>query len=261
MLCLVFPFKPLKQDEEESVKSALKCYVDTAKIIRSTNYEGSVADKLECIIDGDFDLLKRQVGLKDDDTTYDLSKAFITLAVPSLEGKTQLAFVLEKIRPLYFGFLDYYAHRRDIQPIYLNFEYLNMCIYDSAEEDVKLITENTRPELHDLLHTVPYLKHYRGNNYELLRITPEELKNHQNHLKLSTLGLLVYLVNDAKANYDSLDVSNRPSWLEYPASRKDLYFQAKTIDEIPKQRPLMRYLLISSKDTVSSWMNTAEALM
>ena len=89
----------------------------------------------------------------------------------------------------------------------MNFENLNMCIQNSAEEDIKLITENTRRNLTNSFVLVPYLKYYRGDNYEILQNYSGGTENHQNHLKLSTLGLLVHLVNDAKANYDSLDAS------------------------------------------------------
>ena len=227
---------PLEKEDEDSSRSALKGYLDAAKLIRSNNFENSIADNLERIISGDFDLLRRLAGLGANDNTYDLSKAFITLAVPSLEGKTQFAFVLEKVRPLYFalGAINC-PTTSDIkaQPIYLNFENLNRSIQEFAQEDIKLIWKNTHDEIHERIKKLPYIKKYTGSRDYMLRITADELKKHQNHLKFSALGLLVHLVNDAKSYYDIIDASSRPSWLEYHANRKTFKFFTKSIDEIP----------------------------
>ena len=84
-------------------------------------------------------------------------------------GQNSIRLCFGKIRPLYFGFLSYY-NRRSNQPIYLNFENLNLCIKTRPRKMLNLSLK-TRPELDKLVRTVPYLKYYRGDNYEILRIT------------------------------------------------------------------------------------------
>ena len=109
---------------------------------------------------------------------------------------------------------------------------MNKCLREHAKEDVKLITQNSREELNERVRDVPRARK-NGRDGDALRLTAEELKNHQNNLKLSALGLLVHLVNDAKNNYDTLNSEDRPSWLEYLANRQDANFLAKSLDEIP----------------------------
>ena len=225
----------LNKDAEEASRSALKSYVDTAKVIRANDFENSVADKLEKIICGDLELLKSVIGLKARENTYDLSKAFITLAAPSLEGKTQFAFVLEKIRPLYFALKDCNKGKKEneILPLYLNFDDLSRCIYFAAHSDIVSVD----------LDPPENMKDFKRGLFEKFEIFPEQefyaefsadsLLKYLKSRPFQTLGLLYYLVNDARHNYDTLDVNTRPSWLEYHANRKDFYFISKSIDEIP----------------------------
>lgn len=73
----------------------------------------------------------------------------------------------------------------------------------------------------------------RMNPNLLYRLTPDKLTLYQRYLKLFTLGLLVHLVQDAKANYDTLDPETRPSWMEYHAKRKNFRFRHFSITELP----------------------------
>lgn len=68
------------------------------------------------------------------------SSTFIAHVSPSFEGKTQSAFVLSKVRPLYFA-LDQIklSGRRSPQSVYLNFESLNIHISEYAETDLAYI--------------------------------------------------------------------------------------------------------------------------
>ena len=51
--------RPLHNSQNQGLASAaLSKYIFTANLIRSNGYEGSVADKLEKVIAGDFDFCK-----------------------------------------------------------------------------------------------------------------------------------------------------------------------------------------------------------
>lgn len=79
---------------------ALSKYVNTAILIRLNEYEGSVAAKLEKVIEGDLVLCRNLVGIDiPDHSRFDFSKSFIAIVAPSFEGKTQFAFVLKHVRP------------------------------------------------------------------------------------------------------------------------------------------------------------------
>ena len=74
---------------------------------------------------------------KNKDITSDT--AFIALAAPSMEGKTQLAFVMKDVLPLYFPLSE--AYNRPVgnnpQLIYRNFTDYACMLRDCALEDIK----------------------------------------------------------------------------------------------------------------------------
>ena len=229
--------RPLHNSQNQGLASAaLSKYIFTANLIRSNGYEGSVADKLEKVIAGDFDFCKTLVGIEDSDRLrYDFSKSFVAIAAPSFEGKTQFAFVLKKARPLYFALGvtdDYYGGNSAIQPIYLNFKDLNRAIKEFAEHDVKIILDKKLRE--DLEINIKEVREKGGSTDEkandLLRITADELRIHNYNEKFFTLGLLYELVEHARQNYDSLNVD----WMQYYANRSRTNFNvtAKSIGQI-----------------------------
>lgn len=84
----------------------LHTYTQTASLIRLNGYEGSIASKLKKAIAGDMELCEKLLGIEENaKSLYNFSKSFVAIAAPSLEGKTQFAFILEKTRPLYFELL------------------------------------------------------------------------------------------------------------------------------------------------------------
>lgn len=182
--------------------------------------------------------MKGLLGIDADNESYKFSKAFIAIAAPSLEGKTQFAFLLKRIRPLYFALGAKSDSDPDTtvanQPIYLNFKDLNRTIEEFAKYDLKVICRNSRTELEQLIKTrrkEGLIK--KGQSGIFYRITTGELSEHQGNVKLFTLGLLYYLVEDARNNYDRLDATTRPSWLEYHSNRSDFEVVQKSISEIP----------------------------
>lgn len=184
-------------------------------------------ENLESIIAGDFDTLRQIVGAEDD--SMDFSKAFVAVAAPSLEGKTQMAFVLEKVRPLYFTLgATYEGESQSTQKIYLNFEELNGYIEEFALEDVGAVLKQSR-------HNINVVGKSISNDAPILqRLTAKNLKKKHGNLKLSTLGFLVHLVKDAKHNYDTQNIDFRPSWLKYHAERNNFEFKPVAIDDIQK---------------------------
>ena len=207
-------------------------------MIRSNGFENSIAEKLEKIIQGDFESCQTLVGLDDlDKSRYVLSKSFVSISAPSLEGKTQFAFVLEKARPLYFALGvtdDYYAGDHATQPIYLNFKDLNKYIQDFAESDLKSIL-NLEPRA-DLKRFIGEVRNKGGSEAEnahiLLRITTDQLLIDHFEQKFLTLGLLYKLVKDAKMNYDTLNADSRKPWMQYYANQTNFAFPVKSISEI-----------------------------
>ena len=211
-------------------------------MIRSNGFENSISAHLENILAGDLELLKQLVGLTTNHgfltSPYNFSKSFVAIAAPSLEGKTQLAFLLEKARPLYFSLGargDHASSSYSIQPIYLSFKDLNRCIEDFAKEDVEnIIKHRTRADLKTLIDEVCFKGQSKSeNSHILLRLTSEELNDHHKNKKLYTLGLFYKLVEDARMNYDTLDVETRPAWMEYHANRTNFNVSAKSLHEIP----------------------------
>ena len=67
-----------------------------------------------------------------------LQSAFIALAVHSMEGKTQSAFVFRDVKPLYFP-LSGYRSEQAPQPIYGNFTHLSDAIVHYAALDLSEI--------------------------------------------------------------------------------------------------------------------------
>lgn len=64
---------------------------------------------------------------------------FIALAAPSMEGKTQMAFVMKDVFPLYFPLSEAFQDSGNAAPqnIYLNFKDFSCMLRDCALEDMK----------------------------------------------------------------------------------------------------------------------------
>lgn len=225
--------EPFRSSENQKLAStALSNYIKTASLIRSSNgYERSIAANLEKIIAGDFELCKNLAGMSAN-SQNDFTKAFVAIAAPSFEGKTQFAFVLKEARPLYFslGAKSDIGQRYKSQSIYLNFKDLNRCIEESAKYDIsKIINSKTLESSKKKIRTF----NGKSNSKTLRRITADQLNERFGNTKFFTLGLLYRLVEDARTNYDTLDAESRPAWMEYHAHRTNFKFSQKSINEVP----------------------------
>ena len=104
------------------MESVFLRYIRIGGIARtSPNYELSNIFNLEQL------LLERRKFVND----ANVERSFVALIAPSLTGKTQAAFTIDKIRPLYFA-LDYSIAG---QEIYKQFSGLNNAIKEAAVAD------------------------------------------------------------------------------------------------------------------------------
>ncbi len=72
--------------------------------------------------------------------TLDASTCFTALAAPSMEGKTQFAFALRKVKPLYFPMSEAQRSlRHKPQSIYTNFTNLAKVLFHSAHYDLRTL--------------------------------------------------------------------------------------------------------------------------
>lgn len=118
----------------------------------------------------------------------DFSSTFIAHVSSSFEGKTQSAFILSKVRPLYFAMNQSNDEAKSVQSIYISFKSLNECISKLAHED---------------------------------RIAMHESKNRPNNdseYSYKVLGFLAHLIDDAEANFDP---NSDRSWMDFYANRED----------------------------------------
>ena len=102
----------------------------------------SVIEKLLCgnVNELNFQLNRKVKGQKLL-TTESLDGTFVALAAPSLEGKTQSAFVFRDIIPLYFA-LNATEKKEKVQNIYLNYGSLNATVEACARRDLNTLGLN-----------------------------------------------------------------------------------------------------------------------
>lgn len=131
----------------------------------------------------------QKIKYKEGIDALDFSSTFIAHVSSSFEGKTQSAFILSKVRPLYFAMNQYTDDEaKSVQSIYISFKSLNDCISKLAHEDQRAMLE---------------LK-YRPNN--------------DSEYSYKVLGFLAHLIDDAEANFDP---NSDRSWMDFYANRED----------------------------------------
>ncbi len=111
-ILIILAFVNIRSQSIE-VTGAFKDYVETAKIIRSSpSFNESFARKLENFL---LDRSAKSAALLEGQVIpegTDLSKCFIRISAPSLDGATQLAFLMEDLKPLYFTSTYLFITRR-----------------------------------------------------------------------------------------------------------------------------------------------------
>lgn len=146
----------------------------------------------------------------------DVSSCFVALAAPSMEGKTQSAFVLEDVRPLYFplSIVNDQTYKQissseqfKTQNIYENYKSLTLALYRYANEDMI--------EIKNL---------YRGDQ----SIGANSIKNTLNNYPSRVLGFLAALAEDARRP----QVQNHSSWMRYHSIRPSFSFERIRISDV-----------------------------
>lgn len=160
-----------------------------------------------------------------------LNTAFIALAAPSLEGKTQSVFTFHVVRPLYFA-LKQTSNRAGAQisqTIYLNFASLNTCIENFAEKDLALIRR-----------MYPTNDALRDSFAKYSEITSEALKTKHCDTKFLVLGLFAHLIKEANEYY-AVEIAERArprrlNWMEFYARRREnTFISAISMNEIERK--------------------------
>ena len=116
----------------------LNRYIKTGdQIIQAPSYANSNMKKVEEFLMSPIDFLKHhQEDLKLPSTNVNFDKTFVALAAPSYEGKTQSAFTLRTVNPLYFVAAAAEDSGGNIQSIYRTFIEHTKFLYDCALVDL-----------------------------------------------------------------------------------------------------------------------------
>ena len=116
----------------------LNRYIKTGdQIIQAPSYANSNMKKVEEFFMSPTDFLKHhQEYLKLPSTYVNFDKTFVALAAPSYEGKTQTAFTLRNVNPLYFVAAAAEDSGGNIQSIYRTFTEHTKFLFDCALVDL-----------------------------------------------------------------------------------------------------------------------------
>lgn len=129
---------------------------------------------------------------------YVAEDSIITLAAPSLEGKTQAAFTLRQVKPLYFPLSEVFESSKHVsQPIYINFRAHARALYACADIDLGVI----RAQKNVLT--------FSADSYD--------------NIGLWTVGFLMSLVDP------SIDSK---SWMDRFAKKESFEFERKKISDV-----------------------------
>ena len=218
-----------------------------AKIIRQNGkYSSSIVHKLDQILSSEepWDRVHELLGgtQTQDDPSLELKS--IILDCPSLDGKTQSAFIFDNVRPLYFAlkahtFNKANSSKTGIQPIYLNFEILNKAIEYFATIDL----ETTLLKGTDInnLSDSDYLK--------MTNLIIRNLDNKQQWTGFFTLGLIKNMIKDAESNYNDED-----NWMLFYSNRPNLEVISVTITSMKQSGlPFAKYCLFLDEYVDEPW--------
>jgi hypothetical protein len=190
----------LDRFQDEDARLALDQFIKIGELIQTD----SRIDEFQTMV---LDTSKFIIQYFKGDRTYDGSMTFIALTVPSMEGKTQSAFTLRKVKPLYFPSCNRQNDEAP-QPIYRNYESLFLAIKSYAQDDLLNLT--------------------RRPGGQIDRFPSYELDSLFRDFKSVSLGFMCKLVEDAStANIGEM------SWMRYHSSRPNFDFMAKSVADIP----------------------------
>lgn len=204
------------------MESTVDNYIKIAKTSRtSPNYKKSNVFKLEQLLLNRKEYVKHSVKFKP--LSVNTRKSFVALVAPSLTGKTQAAFTIDKIRPLYFA-LDYSNVSK--QNIYKKFDELNFAIKEAAEEDYRTILTKFKEPKGAMTE----------EDYILKNISSDNLENNFLEVKMFTLGLLIKLIEDSELGEEKLE--NGTEWMRFHSERDRFSYTALSINDITEKGPI-----------------------
>ena len=187
----------------EGAIDALKAFVRVGEAIRKdTGFEGSFSKTLELIL-ANSDQNIAELLLPELLGQSIVSKgSFFAFAAPSMDGKTQFAFVFREVKPLYFPMSETQkSSDKPSQPIYLNFTNHAVTLLKCAKADLELVGPNNAP-------------------------SASTLKSQHQHKKLYVLGFLKKL-----AEADDFNANNQ-TWMQYHANRPKFSFKPLSIEDV-----------------------------
>jgi hypothetical protein len=169
-----------KVDYKE-MEDSIKDYIIRAEdMVKDPNFKDSPIKKLEDLIKDPSNCLSGDYAnnfIRNPDNlprNIEFERTFIALVAPSLCGKTQSAFAMREMSPLYFALNESAIKPTGkSQPIYANFNSLNRMIQDLAIDDMKAI------------ETIQNKKF--AGTFEVIDIDAERLKEDEN-IKLREVG-------------------------------------------------------------------------
>ena len=189
----------------------------------SPNYKNSNIYKLENLLVDRKKYVNESVSFRP--VSVNTDKSFIALVSPSLFGKTQTAFTIGRIRPLYFA-LEYSEFNK--QPIYDKFEDLNEALRVAAQKDFKSLKLGFQ-DPDDKLFTEAEKVFYN--------LSSKSLETRFREVKLFTLGFLVKLIKDSERDYEGPENGNNSDWMRFHAERDSFSYSAISIKEIYEMDP------------------------
>lgn len=169
-----------------------------------SGFESSIFHKLDLLLSNVADYVRNHFGTVENIAAVMTDGTFIALAAPSMEGKTQSAFIFRLVKPLYFPLSGLRSSGIQPQPIYKNFAHLADAILGYASLDLGKI-RSLKPNM-----DVPKLN---------------EFDNSLRSCDFWTLGFLCHLVEDGRNISEDY-------WMRYHAERPDFEFKARSIRSI-----------------------------
>ena len=182
---------------------ALEEFISVAEKIRlDQSFEGSNLDELDKIFSDKQVRINQMFRDNIGQETLELSQSFFALAAPSLEGKTQSAFVFRRILPLYFP-LSHHNQYYSITPqhIYQNFKNHADTLAKYAMDDLMILPS--------------------------ANLNATTLRNLHKNKKLWVLGFLFQMVNETRHRTEG------ENWMRFHSRRPSFDFIKKNIQDIP----------------------------
>ncbi len=231
-----------------SAEFALETYIKNGESIRRDgNFENSPMSALERVIIDPITTIRNVLSASSVPQVLSsdhLSKFFVALVAPSLSGKTQSAFVLNSVKPLYFSF-DTPINDK-VQNIYKNFSSLSKCLMNCAEKDMeRLLRLSPLPDQSSITtmttttstDTVSgrnqptiQIPEYRDSDLMFAHISASNLTSFYSRNKSFVLGFFMALIERSEREFEQ----SGQKWMKFHANQRDFHFSAKSMIEFKR---------------------------